>query len=226
MKVNNYRKIWEEHNQQTIPKGYHIHHIDGNHDNNDPLNLECLSAKDHWEKHYEQGDIVAINGKFIQGASDAGKKGGSVKGYKISKEGCTNIGLASKKSYENPDRKTLRGRVLSDERIKNITLAVQGENNPMFGKKHSDKSKELMRINRGDVNGENNPMFGKTQSEQTKQKISDKAKGRKSKMKGRVNETTRSRKYKWYNDGITSFFIPEGTQPENYKLGRIKTWKN
>jgi hypothetical protein len=72
--TNNYRKIWEEYNQRKIPKGYHIHHIDGNHDNNDPLNLECLSAEEHWQRHYEQGDIVAINGKFIQGASDAGKK--------------------------------------------------------------------------------------------------------------------------------------------------------
>jgi hypothetical protein len=104
-----------------------------------------------------------------------------------------------KESYEKRGGSSLKGCTLSDEHIKNITLAVQGENNPMFGK---------------------------TQSTETKQKISDKAKGRKSKMKGQINETIRSRKYKWYNDGVTSFFMPEGTQPENYKLGRIKTWKN
>jgi len=224
--TNNYRKIWEEHNQQKIPKGYHIHHIDGNHDNNDPLNLECLSADDHWRRHYEQGDIVAINGKFIQGASEAGKKGGANGKGKPKIWGEGRQSQVMKESYKRRGGSPLKGCILSDERIKNITLAVQGESNPMFGRKHSDESKELMRINRGDVNGENNPMFGKTQSDETKQKISDKAKGRKSKMKGRINETTRSRKYKWYNDGTTSLFMPEGTQPENYKLGRIKTWKN
>ena len=34
-----------------IPKNYHIHHIDGNPLNNELSNLECLSAKDHKDKH-------------------------------------------------------------------------------------------------------------------------------------------------------------------------------
>jgi hypothetical protein len=224
--TNNYRKIWEEHNQQKIPKGYHIHHIDGNHDNNDPLNLECLSAAEHWQRHYEQGDIVAIHGKFIQGASEAGKKGGANGKGKPKNWGEGRQSQIMKESYEKRGGSSLKGCTLTDEHIENITLALQGENNPMFGKKHTEESISLMRINRGSLEGENNPMFGKTQSAEAKQKISDKAKGRKSKMKGRINETTRSRKYKWYNDGTTSFFMPEGTQPENYKLGRIKTWKN
>jgi len=33
-----YRKIYEQHNG-PIPKGMDIHHIDGNHANNDPNNL-------------------------------------------------------------------------------------------------------------------------------------------------------------------------------------------
>lgn len=73
----NYRKIWKEHNNQKIPAGYHIHHIDGNRENNDPVNLMCLSAEDHHQLHLRQEDIVARNGKFIQGASKAGKMGGS-----------------------------------------------------------------------------------------------------------------------------------------------------
>ena len=61
---NPYRKIYEQH-YGAIPKGYHIHHIDGNPLNNAIENLQCLSAKDH-EK---------IHGPFAGMASMAGKKG-------------------------------------------------------------------------------------------------------------------------------------------------------
>jgi len=54
----NYRKIYEEHNG-PIPKGFHIHHIDGNSDNNDPSNLICLSPQEHYDIHYKQQDYRA-----------------------------------------------------------------------------------------------------------------------------------------------------------------------
>lgn len=41
---NIYRQIYEQH-FGNIPKGYHIHHIDGNRDNNNPKNLITLSRK-------------------------------------------------------------------------------------------------------------------------------------------------------------------------------------
>lgn len=50
MRVN-YRKIYEEYTGVKIPKGYHIHHIDGNHNNNDPKNLEMLTPDEHAKKH-------------------------------------------------------------------------------------------------------------------------------------------------------------------------------
>lgn len=34
-----------------IPEGYDIHHIDGNKQNNDLSNLECLSKSDHTKKY-------------------------------------------------------------------------------------------------------------------------------------------------------------------------------
>ena len=45
-----HRAIWEFHNGQ-IPRGYVIHHIDGNPLNNDLENLVCLSRKHHGEEH-------------------------------------------------------------------------------------------------------------------------------------------------------------------------------
>ena len=46
-----YRKIYEEYHKIKIPKGWHIHHIDGNCGNNDISNLEMLSPDEHAKKH-------------------------------------------------------------------------------------------------------------------------------------------------------------------------------
>lgn len=54
----NYRKIYEQ-NFEPIPKGYHIHHIDGNSNNNNPSNLICLSPQEHYDIHYKQEDYRA-----------------------------------------------------------------------------------------------------------------------------------------------------------------------
>ena len=61
--TTNYRKIYENHHG-VIPKdhqgrSYHIHHIDGNHNNNDPGNLQAVSVEDHYQIHLDQGDLWA-----------------------------------------------------------------------------------------------------------------------------------------------------------------------
>jgi hypothetical protein len=81
MKSSHYRKIYEQHHGK-IPKGYHIHHKDGNRNNNSIENLVCLSPEEHFMVHKNNGDMLAIRGKFIQKASEAGKLGGSVKSEK------------------------------------------------------------------------------------------------------------------------------------------------
>lgn len=73
-----YRKIYENYYRVKIPKGYHIHHIDGNAENNDPLNLECLSPEDHAQKHEHMRN-------FVSAAKSASEKGGKTQG-KINKE--------------------------------------------------------------------------------------------------------------------------------------------
>lgn len=51
-------------NHGSIPidengRSYEIHHIDGNHDNNDISNLIAISIKEHYEIHKKQGDYRA-----------------------------------------------------------------------------------------------------------------------------------------------------------------------
>ncbi len=46
-----YRKIWERTHNRKIPKGFHIHHLDGDKTNNDIKNLVCVSPREHFEIH-------------------------------------------------------------------------------------------------------------------------------------------------------------------------------
>lgn len=45
------RKIWARVNG-PIPNGYHIHHINGDHTDNNITNLECISASEHAKLHH------------------------------------------------------------------------------------------------------------------------------------------------------------------------------
>jgi hypothetical protein len=56
---NNYRKIYERHYKASLLDGIDIHHIDGNHENNDPLNLRAVTLKEHYDIHKFQNDHYA-----------------------------------------------------------------------------------------------------------------------------------------------------------------------
>jgi hypothetical protein len=53
-----HRKIFIKH-FGPIPEGFDIHHIDGNHSNNDPSNLKAVSLQEHYDIHFSQGDYAA-----------------------------------------------------------------------------------------------------------------------------------------------------------------------
>lgn len=58
-----YRKIYENH-YGSIPKDedgrtYDIHHLDGDHSNNNPKNLKAVSIKEHYDIHYNNGDFAS-----------------------------------------------------------------------------------------------------------------------------------------------------------------------
>lgn len=61
--MRNYRKLWED-AYGKIPVdengvSYEIHHIDGNHHNNNLQNLKLVSIQEHYDIHFAQGDILA-----------------------------------------------------------------------------------------------------------------------------------------------------------------------
>lgn len=58
-----HRKIWQQHHG-PIPKDQHgrsleIHHINGDHSNNDISNLKLVTIEEHYKIHYDQGDYGA-----------------------------------------------------------------------------------------------------------------------------------------------------------------------
>lgn len=60
---NNHRAIYETY-YGIIPKdkfgrSHEIHHIDGNHNNNEITNLRCVSIQEHFNIHYQQSDWAA-----------------------------------------------------------------------------------------------------------------------------------------------------------------------
>jgi hypothetical protein len=59
----NYRKIWEnifgEIPKDKDGRSFEIHHKDGNRNNNSKDNLMCISIKEHYDIHYQQGDFGA-----------------------------------------------------------------------------------------------------------------------------------------------------------------------
>jgi hypothetical protein len=102
--TSRYRKIYEHHTG-PIPKDndgrtYEIHHIDGNHSNNDPINLKAVTIQEHYAIHHAQGDwsacvrIAAAMQMSSQELSDLARKAT----YKRLANGTHNfIGLAKKR---------------------------------------------------------------------------------------------------------------------------------
>lgn len=154
-----YHKIYEEYYKIEIPKGMHIHHIDGNRANNDPKNLLMVSPEDHCKIHMDRGDIVALNGKFIQGASEAGKKGGKSRSDKKINACVKNMNnnrrsdLGAKASVES--RKKNKTFFFSKEYQKSLQDRLRETNRGQFSENHKMWLRNLNRENKG-----KRPRFG------------------------------------------------------------------
>lgn len=44
--------VWESFNNEKVPKGFHVHHVDGNKSNNDISNLLLMHPKQHVNHHF------------------------------------------------------------------------------------------------------------------------------------------------------------------------------
>jgi hypothetical protein len=64
--MKKYKKVWENYHGKKLPKDYEIHHIDGNHNNNDPINLLAVTIEEHLEIHSAQNNHGAVQAILIR----------------------------------------------------------------------------------------------------------------------------------------------------------------
>jgi hypothetical protein len=143
--TTDHRKIYEAF-IGPIPKdedgrSYEIHHIDGNHNNNEISNLLCVSIKEHYEIHKSQGDYKAC---LIM--SQRMKVSPEEKSYlaKLSNTGennpmygtiWINNGIINKKIRGEVPKGWVRGRLISNEHASKFTKRSRvGTNNTRFNK--------------------------------------------------------------------------------------------
>lgn len=55
----NHRIVWERAHGVKLKPGMHVHHLDGNPLNNTMENLIALTAEEHYNIHFKQGDYAA-----------------------------------------------------------------------------------------------------------------------------------------------------------------------
>lgn len=86
-----------------------------------------------------------------------------------------NKGRKFTEAHKEKISKALKGKEKSEEHCKNLSEAMkgkmQGENNPFYGKQHSEESKRKMSENHADMSGENNPFYGKKHTKEAKKKM-------------------------------------------------------
>ena len=121
-----YQRIWEEHNNKKIPKGYHIHHIDGNRNNNTPKNLLCVSAKEHYlihlKEYHKTGSLKHLAASLFLQPNDNKDKLPSVRvGFKHTEE--TKLKMSKSKLGKPSWNKGVK---MSDEARKNMSDAHKG----------------------------------------------------------------------------------------------------
>ena len=173
--TKNYRKIYENH-YSNIPKDldgrkYDVHHIDGNHKNNDPDNLVALSIKDHYKIHESQGDL---------GACQAIAMRMNLTPEEISKK-CSELAAGSnnpmygKRGPLSPHygkKRPEHSKALTGRKRPEHSKAMSGINNPMKNPANATKlsgaGNGMFRVDRS---GEKNTFFGKKHSEKTLKKL-------------------------------------------------------
>lgn len=109
---------------------------------------------DYWEKYYiENLNTLSSNNN----------------GYNLSSGGSNGNVFKGKTEEEIKEWK--------DKISKTLTGKMSGENNPFYGKKHTEETKEKMKKNHKKLEGKNSPLYGTHLSEERKQQMSEERKG-------------------------------------------------
>ena len=140
-KVNvDYRKICQKHYDYSAEQmiGMDVHHIDGNRNNNDPLNLQLLTPEEHAKIHKND---------FVKWSRKGSKLGNEAFIKRLKEKGPTEKELAHRKKMDVLRKKGLHRTPHSIESKKLI----------------SEKKKEWYKIN----GPSNHPLWGKTTYEVT-----------------------------------------------------------
>lgn len=104
-------------------------------------------------------------------------------GYNISPTAGSTLGRPLSEDTKNKIRAKALGRKASSETREKMSLSRSSENNPMYGKHHSDMSKDRMRYLKDGAlrsiaqSGSANPFYGRKHTEETKKVISQKCSG-------------------------------------------------
>lgn len=130
--MSNYRKIYEEH-QGKIPKdttgrSYEIHHIDGNHTNNDINNLKLVTIQEHYDIHYSQQDWGACQAIAMRMKDDSDSLS------KLAKKSALDRVANGTHPFSGPGlnlKRLANGTHPATLRIKDGTHNFLGENHPM-----------------------------------------------------------------------------------------------
>ena len=124
----NYRKIWEEYfgpiPKDSQGKSYHIHHIDGDRNNNEITNLKCVSIEEHFYIHLEQGDWGACTRLAAQMQISAEEA------FKLNQQQALARVHNGTHPWIQPEYKE-KMRKFMLELVENGKHPLQGENNPI-----------------------------------------------------------------------------------------------
>lgn len=131
-----YRKIYQEHfgpiPKDQLGRTYEIHHIDGNHSNNHPDNLQCVSIEEHYNIHLKQNDYFAcwcIADRLTKTPAEISKERSELS-IKINKQRIE----AGTHNFLNSERQRKTAIALNKKRVEDGTHQWLGDRNPSHAK--------------------------------------------------------------------------------------------
>ena len=97
-----HQEVWKDaHGVNSIPLGYHVHHVDEDTFNNDPANLDLIRASDHLKEHAASAKWAEARQAWLKAGQDAARAWhGTDEGLAFHRE-------LGRKSWEATEERTL-----------------------------------------------------------------------------------------------------------------------